>query len=438
MRSTRPWTAVAAVAAAAGLILTGCAASGDTSASDGPVTISWWGWNASESQPTIDAFEADNPGITVEFTSYSNSDYLNNLRTALTSDNGPDVLQLAPGATVSNYGALVEDLAPLASASWGDTWADDYNPLGLTQLQSEGKQVALPSYMSAAGFIYYNSDILADTGTTVPENVDEWKATCATIRAAGYDCLAQGAKDAWANLDVYLSLANSIAPGAIYDAIDGAIDWTDPDLIQAMDVWASLFSDGIIAPGATAVGEYPDAFSAFLEKKAAFIALGTWNTPGTMTKTGVEVSQQTVSTPIDSVYLSAPFPAATASSEPTQAFGGPDNGWAISSNSDNKDAAWKFLSFLTGEKGQEIQASVANFPALLDVSVSTDDVVAPDQVANIDEQQDSLGDLIGYRQIPYPELETALGQALSAVAAGTSGSADALKSVQDVSATLSR
>jgi raffinose/stachyose/melibiose transport system substrate-binding protein len=438
MRSTRLWTAVAASAAAAGLILTGCTANGDTPSSDGPVTISWWGWNASESEATIDAFEAENPDISVEFTSYSNSDYLNNLRTALTSDNGPDVLQLAPGATVKNYGALVEDLAPLASGSWGERWTDDYNTLGLTQLQSDGKQVALPSYMSAAGFIYYNSDILSQTGTTVPKNVDEWKTTCATIRAAGFDCLAQGAKDAWANLDVYLALANSIAPGKIYNAIDGTIAWTDPDLTKAMDVWASLFSDGVIAPGATAVGEYPDAFTAFLEKKAAFIALGTWNTPGTMTKTGINVSQQTVSTPIDSVYLSAPFPAATVSSKPTQAFGGPDNGWAISSNSKYKDASWRFLSFLAGEKGQEIQASVANFPALLDVSVSTDDVVAPDQVENIDKQQNSLNDLIGYRQIPYPELETALGQALSAVAAGTSGSTEALKSVQDVSVTLSR
>jgi raffinose/stachyose/melibiose transport system substrate-binding protein len=173
MRSTRLWTAVAASAAAAGLILTGCTANGDTPSSDGPVTISWWGWNASESEATIDAFEAENPDISVEFTSYSNSDYLNNLRTALTSDNGPDVLQLAPGATVKNYGALVEDLAPLASGSWGERWTDDYNTLGLTQLQSDGKQVALPSYMSAAGFIYYNSDILSQTGTTVPKNVED-------------------------------------------------------------------------------------------------------------------------------------------------------------------------------------------------------------------------------------------------------------------------
>lgn len=438
MRSTRRWTAVAASAAAAGLILTGCTAGGETTAADGPVTVSWWGWNAAESQATIDAFEAENPDITVEFTAYSNSDYLNNLRTALTSDNGPDVLQLAPGATVANYGALVEDLAPLASASWGEGWADAYNSLGLTQLQSDGKQVALPSYMSAAGFLYYNSDILTETGTTVPKDVEEWKTTCETIRAAGYDCLAQGAKDAWANLDVYLALANSIAPAKIYDAIDGKAKWTDSDLADAMDVWGSLFEDGIIAPGATAVGEYPDAFSAFLEKKAAFVALGTWNTPGTMTKTGVAVSQQTVSTPIDSVYLAAPFPAATATSDPTRPFGGPDNGWAIASNSEHKDASWKFLSFLAGEEGQAIQASVANFPALQDVPVSTDDVLSPEQVDNIVQQQDSLDDLIGYRQIPYPELETALGQALSAVAAGTSGSADALKSVQDVSDTLSR
>lgn len=437
MRSKRTALGIAALGVAASLALVGCTSGAEPEA-DGDVTITWWGWNAVDADATIAAFEAENPGINVEFTAYSNADYLNNLRAALTSNNGPDVLQLAPGGVLANYGSLVEDLGPYAEKEWGVDWADAYNSQGLEQLQFEGAQVAMPSYMSAAGIIYYNADILEETGAAVPSDIEEWKESCATLSAAGYDCLAHGAMDAWINLDVYLSLINSLAPGAVYDAIEGESDWTGPEFLQAMEAWESMFTDGIIPAGATAVAEYPDAFSAFLEKKAAFIALGTWNTPGTMTSQGIAVSQETVSTPIDSVFLSAPFPGAAAGVAPTAAFGGPDNGWALSARSDNKDEAWAFLAWLAGEPGQTDQAIAGNIPALLELPVSTDDVIDPRQVADIERQQEALSDLVGYRQIPYPDLEAALGQALSAVAAGTESPADALASVQAVSAALSR
>jgi raffinose/stachyose/melibiose transport system substrate-binding protein len=428
---------IAALAVAAGLALTACTSSGGGESEGGDVTLQWWGWNASEYEKTIAEFEDANPGITVEFTAYSNADYMSNLRAALTSDSGPDVLQLAPGGTVANYGPLVEDLAPLAEEEWGADWRSSYNEIGLTQLENDGRQVGFPAYMSAAGFIYYNANILDEVGASVPANLEEWQATCATITAAGYDCLAHGAKDAWVNVDVFLSLINSVEPGIVYDAIAGETDWTGPEFVEAMEAWSSLFTTGIIPAGATAVAEYPDAFGSFLEGRSAFIALGTWNTPGTMTTTGLEVSQETVSTPIDGVFLSAPFPG-VGSAAPTGAFGGPDNGWAISSKSAHKDAAWKFLAFLAGEPGQTIQASVGNFPGLLSVPVSTADVVDERQVADIETQQEALADLVGYRQIPYPDLEAALGQALSAVAAGTSSPADALQAVQDVSTSLTR
>ncbi len=436
MQLKRRMLALSVAAVAASLALSAC--SSDPTEPGGDVTLAWWGWNAAEYEKTIEEFEAANPGIQVEFTAYSNADYMNNLRSALTSDTGPDVLQLAPGGSVTNYGPLVEDLAPYAEEEWGADWREQFNETGLSQLQADGRQVGFPAYMSGAGFVSYNADILEETGVEVPTDLEEWAAVCETIVAAGYDCLAHGAKDAWVNLDVYLSLINSIAPGAVYDAIDGESAWTDPEFVEAMEAWGSLFTSGIIPDGATAVAEYPDAFSAFLEKQAAFIALGTWNTPGTMTATGLAVSQETVSTPIDSVFLSAPFPAAGPSYESSGAFGGPDNGWAVSSNSADKEAAWKLLAFLTGEPGQTIQASVGNFPALLSVPVSTSDVVDERQVADIERQQQALVDLVGARQIPYPDLEAALGQALSAVAAGTASPAEALQAVEDVSATLAR
>lgn len=438
LRTTRRLAAAIAAATASALLLAGCVGgSGTSNASNagGHQTVTWWTWNAINPEDTIKQFEDAHPSITVEYKLYSYSDYVTAIRTGLTSSDGPDVFQLQPGELLTNLGPLALPLDDDLAAKGG---TKNINPEGLAQLQLDGTQVALPSYMSAAGLIYYNASILDQLGVSVPKDFDEWKAACATIKAAGYDCLAQGAKDAWVNTDVYLSLINSIDPGVVYDAIEGKADWTGDSFVRAMQAWSDLFTSGIIPSGSTAAAEYPDAFGDFLTKKAAFIALGTWNTPGTMTKAGIAVSQGTVTKPIDSVYLSAPFPAPVAGDEPTGLFGGPDNGWAVSAKSDAQGAALEFLNFLSLGDGQKIQAANGNFPAALDVPVTTADVVDQRQVADIERQQSDLQKLVGVRQFPYSDLSTALGDALSAVAAGTTSPAAALAQVQAVSTSLSR
>lgn len=425
--------------AASATLLAGCAAgspdSPGSSDSGETQTITWWAWNVFDSEKVIAAFEDANPNITVDFKAYAYNDYVTALRTGLTSADGPDVFQVQPGELVTNFGPLAlpldDHLAELGDAA-------QVNPEGLNQLQLDGTQVGMPSYMSGAGLVYYNATILDELGVSVPTDFEEWKAACGTIHEAGYDCLAHGAKDAWVNTDVYLSLINSVAPGAVYDAIAGDASWTEPEFVTAMEAWSELFTSGIIPEGATAMAEYPDAFGAFLEKKAAFIALGTWNTPGTMTTAGVAQSQDTVSTQIDSVYLSAPFPSPVTGGAPTGLFGGPDNGWSVSAKSDSSDAALALLDFLSVGDGQKLQADAGIFPAALGIPVSTADVVDESQVADIERQQADLEKLIGARQIPYGDLATALGEALSAVAAGSATPADALAQVEAVSSSLAR
>jgi len=435
-----------AVVATGSLLLAGCVTTGGEATESpsgeatevGDQTVTWWGWNVFNSDQTVADFEAENPGVTVDFKFYSYDDYVTALRTGLMSNDGPDVFQLQPGDLVTNFGSLAVPLEDYLAETHGGDWADRVNPQGLSQLQLDGAQVALPAYMSAAGFIYYNATILDDLGVAVPGDFAEWQTACATIEQAGYDCLAHGAKDAWVNTDVYLSLINSIAPGAVYDAIEGKTSWTEPKFVDAMQSWQDLFTSGIIPSGATAMAEYPDAFSAFLEKEAVFIALGTWNTPGTMTTTGIAISQETVTATIDSVYLSAPFPAPVTGDAPTAPFGGPDTGWAVSARSDSMDAALAFVDFLSLGGGQDIVAAGGIIPGVVDVAVATDDVVDERQVADIERQQEDLANLVGARQIPYPDLTAALGEALSAVAAGTLSPADALQQVESVSSSLSR
>jgi raffinose/stachyose/melibiose transport system substrate-binding protein len=436
--ASRTKAAALAVASATAFLLAGCVGTSSDSSADGDVTLTWWGWNNFQYEQVIEQFEEEHPGITVEYKNYAFDDYVTALRPALSSNDGPDVFQLQPGTLVSNFGPLTVDPSEHMATEHGDDWQDLFYPEGLTAMQAEDTQAGLPNYMSAAGLMYYNADVLEELGLEVPADLEQLATTCESITAAGYACLAHGAKDGWVNLDVYLALVNSLAPGLVYEAIEGETAWTDPDLVEAMTAWSGLFSDGVIAEGATAMAEYPDAFSSFVQGEAAFIALGTWNTSQTMTAAGIAEAQKGVSATIDSVFLSAPFPATQAGGTPTAPFGGPDNGWAVSAKSDTQDAALTFLDFLTTGYGQENQASGGNIPAVRDVPVATDDVIDPRQVADIERQQASIADLIGPRQIPYPDLEAALIDALSQVAAGAATPEAALEAVDAVSSSLDR
>ena len=424
------------------MLATACGGgSGDGSATDdpdGPVELTWWAWNVAAGEEVVEAFEAEHPDITVELRPYGFDDYVQALRPALTSSGGPDVFQLQPGGMVTNYEPLALDLAPLFEDELGADWRSQFHEQGLTQLAVDDKQAAMPSIMSAGGLIYYNQAMLDDAGVDVPTTFDEWQQACQAIIDSGAQCLAHGAKDAWVNIDLFLSIINSDEPGLVYDAIAGETSWDSPEFVTAATEFASLFDGGIIAEGAASRAEYPDAFNAFLSGEAAFIALGTFNTAGTMTNTGLAASAEGISGEPAGPFFSAPFPAPQAANEPTALFGGPDNGWAVSAQSEHPDEALALLMFLSHGEGQQIQASLANIPAVKDVAVSTEDVVVPEQVANIEEQQAAVGELIGARQIPYPDLEAALGQALSSIVADPGAAESAFAQVEQVSASLER
>lgn len=433
-----------ALLATASLVLGACAPSeaetvSSQTASSSSETITWWSWDSNPVQEDmIAAFNEEFPDITVEYQRFNFSDYLTALRPGLSSDSGPDVFQVAPGGMLAVYAELALDLAPLASESLGAEWETQFNSTAIEQLNQDGKQVALPTYLSAAGLIYYNQTLLDEIGIEVPNTLPEWAESCARVNSAGYTCLAHGAAESWVNTDVFLALANSAEPGLIYEAIEGNAPWTSDGLLTAMNSWQYLFTSGIAGAGATAVTQYPDAFNAFLSSEAVFVAMGTWNTPGTQTVTGSVDSQAGLDRIIDGEFLSAPFPAVSEDVSPTLPFGGAANGWAISARSEAPEAAYEFIKFLSAGEGQNMIGGQASFPAFLSAPVSTADVLFPSQVADIERQQSSLEQLVGYREIPYPDLAAAIGIALSAVAGGTQSPEEALAALQVASDSTER
>ncbi|GAB4084563.1 extracellular solute-binding protein [Myceligenerans cantabricum] len=169
--------AVAAGAAATALILSACgggdsgAAGGDVEAQECPCEIrfAWWGSDErhAATQEIIDAFEAENPDITVvpDFTDWDG--YWNKLSTAVAAGDTPDVMTQEE-RYVSDYASrdVIADLAELDI----DTSEIDEGILAGGRI--DGTQYALPTGVNAYALVA-NTAVFEDAGVDLPDD-ESW------------------------------------------------------------------------------------------------------------------------------------------------------------------------------------------------------------------------------------------------------------------------
>ncbi|MDQ7993563.1 MAG: sugar ABC transporter substrate-binding protein, partial [Propionicimonas sp.] len=169
----------AGVVAALGLSLAACSGGtspGGTSApaspsASEPVTITYTnfisnGGNEENLATIVDAFEADNPGITVEVTTLPYADYFTALQTDLAGGTASDVFDIE----YANYAAYQANgvLAPIAGA---DTAV--YNKSLADAYATDGTQYALPSSFSTV-VLFYNKDLFDAAGIDTPVQGWTW------------------------------------------------------------------------------------------------------------------------------------------------------------------------------------------------------------------------------------------------------------------------
>ncbi len=414
--------------------------------------VTYWTWNAAayanpgemvDGQPSVsfaqEAFEAAHPEIDLDVKIFSYSDYLNQIQLNMAAGTGPDIVALQAGVLLNTYSEFLADLTLRATTEWGDKWADRFLSLGLDQSRNaKGDLVGLPLMNSAAGFLWYNKTIFDKDGLKPPMTWDEWIATSKALKDKGTIGFYHGAADAWVDLDMIIAIANELAPGKIYDAEAGKIPWTDPDLVKAMDYWKQMFSNGIMQDGALAATQYPDAHQNFTSGKAGMMLMGVWNDFSVLTNAGFKGSQQGYGFTDNYEYGTIPFPDLNGDGKPGVPFGGPDVIVAMNQSSQKQDAAWTVLSWMVSEDGQKQQAKLLNVPSIKDVPFDDSDAKSDFAKQVLADQITQLETASGKREFIYPDLKTALSDALQSVAAGQQTPEEAMAAVEAVSQTVKR
>lgn len=369
--NTRKILAGAALAVAGTLALGGCAAGGGSGQNaDGSVTLTLWhnsttGDGKKYWEDTAAAFEAANPGVTIEIQAVQNEEMDGKLQTALNSGDAPDLFMARGGGKLADIvtAGQAMDLTDKISA-------DAKTALGssLSAFEIDGKNYGMPVAVLPSG-IFTSQDLLTAAGvTSAPTTIDELEAANAKIKATGVAPIAVGAKDAWPAAHWYYNFALRACAKDVLDAAAASRSFDDPCWLKAGEDLQSFlatqpFNEGFLT---TAAQQGAGSSAGLLANhQAAMELMGAWDP-------GVIASLTPDEQPLADLGW-FPFPEVSGGDgEPGAMMGGVD-GYSCWVNAPAQ--CTDFLNFLVNKENQEAYATA--FQTLPASSEATDAVTTP-------------------------------------------------------------
>jgi multiple sugar transport system substrate-binding protein len=360
---------LAAAAAIAVLVIAGCgreddnggdAAAGPEPISDGPATgeITVWamGTEGEKLGELAADFMAQNPEADVQVTAVPWDAAHQKISSAIASGETPDVSML--GTTWMGEFALTGALEPVPtdlidqSAFFEGAWST-----GVV----EGTSYAVPWYVETR-LIFYRTDLAEQAGfTEAPQTWDELREMARGMQAEagaqwGINLPAGG-----------IGSSANILPFAWSNGVEltsgESFTLDTPEMVEALTYYQSFFTDGL-APTSLGEGELEQGF---IDGSIGAFISGPWHV-GILAEQGGEDFADS--------YTVARMPQQVSA---TSFVGGSD--LAVFNGSDNRDAAWKFVSWLSQPDVQVRWYEIVNdLPSVMsawdDPALSSDPVVA--------------------------------------------------------------
>jgi raffinose/stachyose/melibiose transport system substrate-binding protein len=370
---------------------------GDDAAADGDVTMTFWhnsttGAGKEYWEKTVADFMAANPGVTIEIQSIQNEDMDGKLQTALNSGDAPDIFMARGGgklADVVEAGQaldITDRIDPAIRTAVGDAT--------LQAFEVDGKVYGMPTAVLPGGF-FYSKDLFSQAGITQnPSTLAELTQATTTLRGAGVQPIALGAKDAWPAAHWYYFFALRECSRETIDAAAESLDFSDQCWVEAgndLDEFAATnpFNDGFLT---TAAQQGAGSSAGLLANKQASMELmGAWD-PGVI----ADLTPDKKPLP-DLGWF--PFPAVDGGKGTPDAMMGGVDGFTCSAQAPEEQCA-AFLNFFMQKQYQEAYATAyVTLPANQDAQGVVTDPALKDVLA-------------AYNEAPYVTvwLDTLFGQ----------------------------
>ena len=334
-------------------LLVGCGGSkADNSSESGDqVTLNYWTWFPSTDQldETIKAFEEENPDIKINMTVMESKAYRDKVSLALSTEEDIDVVGVQPSAFAEEIQDYLADLDELMPEVVGDNWKDNYSEKCLSQgnklTSDKTKMLVLTNSGSMIGF--YNVDLLNEIGAEVPTTFEEYKVVADKFLAKYPDKYVSvfAGKDSWVVDEMMLTVLGQ--QGDYYNKwrYEGApVD--SAEFRQAFNGLNKYFEEGIFSQDVMDL-DYASATEKFTSGEALVYYMGSWEAPLLSNvlreKNGIELNN------VGAMAL----PVAEDGGELTvRSY--IDSAIGVVDYSEKKEAAAKFVAYLTMQDGADI------------------------------------------------------------------------------------
>ena len=338
---------ILAILLSAVLGLAACTALAESS--ETPVTINFWHHYSAQSAENetlmndlIPKFESENPGIKVNAVSHEWAELHDKILVSASSQSLPDVarLDIAWSPEFQQMGVLVAL----------DQEMPDFSEVAGTLLDSAlstanigGSYYALPLNTNSK-ILFYNTAMLEAAGVEVPTTMDEWVE--AVRKLSGTNANGQQiwgwnepALSGWNICPFIWSFGGSLT-NEEQTVATGYIN--SPETVKAVETFAMLVQEGALTGFNSGDIPMTDGFGT---GRYAMMLEGPWKTA------------ELAGAYPDVAYGTAYMPAGEGGS--ISVLGGED---IAMFNTANREAAWKFMQFMTGEYAETAMAKCGQIP----------------------------------------------------------------------------
>ena len=309
-------------------------------------------WDAEK----IAGFEAENPGITVEYE--FQKDASNVIKVKLASGEVPDI------TTVVNQDFIDQGIyMDLSDAAFWNRILPSVKDL-CTDLRT-GKQYKVATNVTMGG-LFYNKAVFIELGLSDAQTWEQFVANLEAIKKAYPDKtpLFLGGKDSWTLGHFVEFWAHGIVkqqlgiPGSRQAFLDNTVQWDAPNGIMENFAKALLeLSDNGLLNSDAITATYDNQKEAFASGEAVIINQGMW-VVGDIVKLNPAMATN---------IGFGPFPSVVKGLSP-MVLCAEDSVYAISATSEHQDAALKFLDYMFSVEVQKEYSEARSMPsAFIDV-----------------------------------------------------------------------
>lgn len=225
----------------------------------------------------IAEFMKENSNIEVQNDSiYEEAAYNNKLKVALSTGETPSIFYYPAIAGLTEWaksGVLMDLTDALEEdPEWKNSFLD--GALDTYKLDAYGASgtYALPNELNVDA-IFYNKELFEKAGITeLPETMDDLYEAIDKLKAAGITPIGVGGKNTWVMGHIFNNiLAKRIGQEGIVALGTGEMKWTDPEVVECLQLTKDLKDKGAFAEGFEGM-DYNTQMNQFLSGEVAMIS----------------------------------------------------------------------------------------------------------------------------------------------------------------------